>query len=248
MILITGASSGIGEATAYLLAPLKKSLILLARRKERLNQVAKKCRELGALEVHVFECDVTNTVLLTAWALKNKELLQKCEVLINNAGLALGFKTFDQVLPYEWDQMIDVNIKGVMLLTSLLLPFFIEKNSGHIVNLGSVAGHHVYPRGNVYCATKHAIHAFSQGLRADLLGKNIRVTEISPGMVETEFSQVRLGDKEQAKKVYEGLKPLSPIDVAETLLWCLDRPLHVNIDEVVLYPVAQASPSLVSRK
>lgn len=246
MILITGASSGIGEACALLLAEKKIPLILIARRSDRLSLTHKKCQELGS-KVYSFNLDVTKTADIISWAQKNCDLLSKCEVLINNAGLAVGLKTFDQVESHEWDQMIDVNIKGVMLFSSLLLPHFIKKDSGHIINLGSVAGHHVYPRGNVYCATKHAVHAFSQSLRADLLGKNIRVSEISPGMVETEFSEVRLQDKDKAKKVYQGLKPLSAHDIAEVIAWCLDRPKHVNIEEIILYPTMQASPTLIHR-
>lgn len=247
MIIITGASSGIGEACALLLAKKKTTMILIARREDRLKAISLKCQSLGS-KVFTFKLDISKTKDVLAWAQENNELLSQCEVLINNAGLALGLKTFDQVNFQEWDQMINVNIKALMLFSSLVLPHFIKNDRGHIVNLGSVAGHVVYPKGNVYCATKHAVHAFSQSLRIDLLGKNIRISEISPGMVETEFSEVRLGDKEKAKKIYEGMIPLSANDVAETILWCLDRPGHVNIQEIVMYPTAQASPTLVHRE
>lgn len=247
MILITGASSGIGEATARRFAKEGRDLLLVARRKEKLESLEKEFRSLG-VNVISSVLDVRNGESIRAWGKKNTALLEKTSVLINNAGLAKGMVPFQESDPSEWKEMTETNIDGVLSMTHLLLPFFLKKNEGHIVNMGSVASRWIYPKGNIYCATKAAIHAFSESLRLDLLGKNIRVTEISPGLVETEFSEVRFnGDKTRAKKVYEGIKALSPEDIAEAIYWAVKLPSHMNVQEMILYPVHQASPSFIHR-
>jgi serine 3-dehydrogenase len=167
--------------------------------------------------------------------------------LINNAGLALGRGPIQDGDPNDWDTMMDTNVRALLWVTKLALPALM-RTRGHIVNIGSVAGHLVYPGGNIYCATKHAVRALNQALRADLLGSGVRVTEVSPGMVETEFSEVRFqGDLKKARAVYAGMTPLKPEDVAEAVLWTLERPAHVNIEEIVIYPTDQASPTQIHR-
>lgn len=246
MILITGASSGIGAATARAFARAKRPLILWARRRERLESLKKECLALGAPEVLIAVIDVRDASAITEET--RLPHYARVDVLVNNAGLARGLSPFQSDEPSHWDDMIDTNLKGVLNVTHALLPYLLKKNSGHIVNVGSVAGRWYYPKGHVYCATKAAVHALNEGLRLDLVGTNIRVTEISPGMVETEFSNVRLEDDAKAKQVYAGLQPLVAEDVAETILWCCQRPAHVNVQELVLYPTAQASPTVVHRK
>lgn len=245
MILITGASSGIGAACAEIFAEQGQELLLVARRGQRLEELAGR---LGKSKCHVRVLDVGDGRAVESFARQETELLSRVKVLVNNAGLAAGLNTIDEVGPAQWDRMIDVNVKGLLGMTHAVLPHMLARGDGHIVNLGSVAGHHVYPKGNVYCATKYAVHAISQALRVDLLGKNIRVTEISPGMVETEFSEVRLGDKDKARAVYAGMTPLTARDVAETVAWAVARPAHVNVQEIVLYPTDQAAPTLVHRE
>lgn len=246
MILITGASSGIGAATARAFARLKRPLILWARRTDRLEDLKKECLALGSPEVAIAPVDVRDASAIGKETAAS--LYARVEVLVNNAGLARGLSPFQSDSPAHWDDMIDTNLKGVLNVTHAILPHLLKRNSGHIVNVGSVAGRWFYPKGHVYCATKAAVHALNEGLRLDLVGTNIRVTEISPGMVETEFSQVRLEDAEKAKQVYAGLQPLVADDVAETIVWCCLRPSHVNVQELVLYPTAQASTTVVHRK
>lgn len=247
MVLITGASSGIGEETARKFAKSGKDLLLIARRKERLEKLQKEFKALG-VNVEIAVLDVRDGEKVRAWGEKNAALLSKVTVLVNNAGLAKGMSTFQDSHPTEWTDMIDTNVTGVLSMTHLLLPHFLKKNEGHIVFLGSVAARWIYGKGNIYCATKAAIHAFSESLRLDLLGKNIRVTEISPGLVETEFSEVRFhGDKERAKSVYKGIKPLSADDIAESIYWAVSVPKHMNVQEMILYPVWQASPNFIHR-
>ena len=170
------------------------------------------------------------------------------DILVNNAGLSRGMAPLHQGLLSDWEEMLDTNVKGLLYLTRLVVPGMVARGRGHVVNIGSIAGHEVYPGGNVYCASKHAVHALSQGLRMDLVGTPLRVTEISPGMVETEFSVVRFhGDAERAGKVYQGLKPLCGEDVAACALWAVQQPAHVQVNEIVVMPTAQASAGVVSR-
>jgi 3-hydroxy acid dehydrogenase/malonic semialdehyde reductase len=241
--LITGASSGIGAATARLLAIHGYDLVLTARRQERLEKLAAELMPAVKVDIHSFDIQDASSVEKFA---KSADL--SVDVLVNNAGLAKGVDKMQNAALSDWDTMIDTNVKGLLYLTRAVLPKMIEQGRGHIVNLGSVAGRWVYPGGGVYCATKFAVRAISEGLRMDLMGKPIRVTNIEPGMVESEFSEVRFEDREKAKKVYAGMQPLSPEDIADTILWCIERPAHINIQELVIFPTDQVSPSLVHRR
>ncbi|MEW6057243.1 MAG: SDR family NAD(P)-dependent oxidoreductase [Bdellovibrionota bacterium] len=241
MILITGASSGIGLACAEALAAQKKDLILVARRKDRLKDLADALTRKHNVKVHVFTLDIQNRNAIESFGQEQEGLLKRVTVLVNNAGLAKGMEPFQKGKIDDWEQMIDTNLKGLLYLTRTVLPHMIARKNGHVVNLGSVAGYWAYPLGNVYCATKFAVRGFTEALRIDLLGTGVRVTEIVPGRVETEFSLVRLGNAEAAKKVYEGMTPLSAADIAEAVVWSVDRPKHVNIQEIVIYPTDQAS-------
>lgn len=247
LALITGATSGIGKACAYQLAENGANLILTGRRENRLLEIKKDLEEKYGVGVCVLNFDLSQREETLNILEDYKDQLSNLDILINNAGGAHGAGPFDQSSIEDWEIMIDINIKGLLYITRFVVPLMKEKKSGHIINLGSVAGRWVYPNGNVYCATKHAVKAISEGLRADLLGQNIRVTNIEPGMVETEFSVVRLKDEKAAKKVYEGMTPLSAKDVADCILWSLKRPAHVNIQEMVVFPTEQASVSQVHR-
>jgi NADP-dependent 3-hydroxy acid dehydrogenase YdfG len=241
-ILITGASSGIGAACAKKFADNGHGLVLMARRADRLavmKSTYKNCE--------IFVQDICDLSSLEKTIKEDTKLFEGVDVVINNAGLALGLNKFQDAKIEELETMIDTNFKGLVFISKLILPFFIAKNSGHIINLGSVAARWNYPQGHIYCATKSAVHTLTASMRYDLLGTNIRVSEISPGMVETEFSEVRLGDKDKAKKVYAGMKPLTPEDVAESIYWMSQQPAHVNIQELVIYPTAQAAPGFVHR-
>jgi 3-hydroxy acid dehydrogenase/malonic semialdehyde reductase len=252
--LITGASSGIGKATALKLAAKKENLFLIARRKKNLDSVKAECLKLGAKKVVVFDCDLQNfnfektegkKVLAQISKLQKKEKIE-IKNLINNAGLAKGTELLQNAKTSDWDQMIDTNIKALLKITKYFLPDII-KSQGHIVNLGSVAGRLVYEGGAVYCATKFAVRAISEGLRMDLKGTGVRVTNIEPGMVDTEFSLVRFGDQKKADAVYAEMHPLSANDIADQILWCLQQPKHINIQELVIYPTDQASVGQVVR-
>lgn len=234
-VIVTGASSGIGYAIAKVCLERKWEVVALSRRKPELAGIRHVALDLGRRSE------------VEAFAHRHAELVRTTDVLINNAGLAKGLKPFQDVTADEWDAMIDVNLKGLLHLTRAVLPSMIERGSGHIVQMGSIAGRWMYPRGNVYCATKAAVHAMTESLRMDTVGSGVRITEILPGMVETEFSEVRLGNPVDAKRVYEGLRPLTPADVAESVMWALDRPAHVNIQEIVLYPTDQAGFGLTHR-
>lgn len=247
MIVITGASSGIGEACAKQFASEKKALLLIARREDRLAVLVNSLHKEFGVEVQSFKLDVRDRSAIEALAREQSSLLSRATVLINNAGLSKGMASIQESDPSDWEVTLDTNIKGLLYMTKALLPFFLQKKQGHIVNMGSVAGRWFYPKGNVYCATKSAVSALTQTMRIDLNGTGIRVTEISPGMVNTEFSFVRLGDREKAEKVYRGMTPLTATDIAEAVSWCVNRPRHVNVQELVIYPTQQASPTVVSR-
>lgn len=250
MILITGASSGIGEATAWAFAKKGKGLILLARREEKLKKLAEDIYQKYSLRPTIFVVDIRDYHSLEKIITHtdNAAIFSQVEVLVNNAGLAKGFSPFAEGEIEDWDMMVDTNIKGLLYITRLILPGMVQKGDGHIINIGSVAGYWSYPKGNVYTASKFAVRGLTESLRIDLLGKGVRVTEIVPGMVETEFSEVRLQDKEKAKAVYTGMVPLKAEDIAETILWSVERPKHVNIQEIVIYPTDQASPNHVHRQ
>lgn len=244
--LITGASSGIGAATALQLAKQGHNVWLVARREDRLKRLCDTIRSEGGCAEYSL-LDVADGAAVEDFASKNADRLAQVDVLINNAGLAKGIDPFHSSREENWRAMLETNVIAVLRLTRIVLPHMIKRQAGHIVNIGSVAGRWAYPGGNVYSASKSALHMFNESLRLDLLGTGIRVTEILPGMAETEFSEVRLGDKERAKAVYKGVKALTAEDVAETIAWSLSRPAHVNIQEIVLYPTQQAAPGHVSR-
>ncbi len=248
LVLITGASAGIGAACARAFAGAGYGVVLTARRKERIDALADELRSAHGVEIHAFALDVSRREEVEAWFESQRGLAGRIGVLVNNAGLARGLVSIQQGSLDDWDEMIDTNVKGLLYMTRLMLPHLLAAGRGHIVNLGSVAGRWNYPRGNIYAATKWAVRSLSESLRLDLNGTPIRVTEIAPGMVETEFSEVRLGDAGRAKAVYAGMQPLTPEDIAEAVLWSVSRPAHVNIQEIVLYPVDQASPSVVMRR
>lgn len=245
--LITGATAGIGRSTSELLAQNGWNLILTGRRQERLSHLKETLKADCNVQVETMCFDVSQRKSCEEAFQKSEKTLSQVTALINNAGLAAGVDPMDQSNLDDWEAMIDTNIKGLLYMTRLTLPFLKKNAPAHIINLGSVAGRWTYPGGGVYCSTKFAVRALSEGLRLDLNGQNIRVTNISPGLVETEFSEVRLKDKEKAKAVYEGMDPLTPNDIAECVLWSLLRPKHVNIQEMVVFPTAQASVGLVHR-
>lgn len=246
--IITGASSGIGAATAKALAEANYSLYLVARREDRLKKLAAQLKKINPKqEYKVALVDIAKKSEVDRFFKAEKENLANVEVLVNNAGLAKGNDPVQTADPKDWDVMIDTNIRGLLYFTKGVLPSMVKKDSGHIVNVGSVAGRWVYPGGAVYCGTKFAVLAITEGIRMDLIGKNIRVTNIEPGMVNTEFSLVRFGDQEKAKKVYENMTPLKGEDIAECIVWCLKRPQHVNIQELVVFPTEQAAIRQIHR-
>lgn len=243
--LITGASSGIGAATAEALAKAGVDLILVARRENRLQKLKDRLERKYKSKVSLVAADLRTTEGLSSVA--QIPAFAKVDLLVNNAGLARGVAKVQDADPAEWEEMIETNVMALLRLTRLILPQMLKRQKGHIVNLGSVAGRWVYPGGAVYCASKFAVRAISEGLRMDLLGTPLRVTNIEPGMVETEFSEVRLGSKERAKGVYRGMKPLKAQDVADCVVWAVERPPHVNIQELVIFPTDQAAIQLVHR-
>jgi len=236
--LVTGASAGIGEATARLLAQKGCNLILLARRIERLEELKKSLSSFG-VSITLYQADVRDRrrVAEIATEVKEKNLIP--DILVNNAGLSRGLQKLYEGSYEDWDDMIDTNIKGLLNITREILPLMVQRNQGHVINLGSVAGHTVYPGGNVYNATKFAEKALSEAMNVDLVGTNIKITSIDPGAVETEFSTVRFrGNKLQAQKVYEGYHPLVAEDIADAILYVLQTPLHVNITTLIIQPLA----------
>ncbi len=248
-VLVTGASAGIGAACARAFAGAGARLLLAARRAERLEALAAELRDAHGTESRLLELDVRDAeaVASTLGALAPE--WAEVDVLVNNAGLGRGLAKAHEGSPADWDEMVDTNVKGLLYVTRAVVPGMVARGRGHVVNIGSVAGHEVYPGGAVYCATKHAVAAITKGLRMDLLGTGVRVSTVDPGMVETEFSLVRFqGDRERADRVYAGMTPLVADDVADAVLWCATRPPHVNIDEIILKPTDQASATLVSRK
>lgn len=247
--LITGATSGIGWETSFALAAQGYCILATGRRYEKLVELEQALKKTHPqLEVKLAAFDVSDRFEVSEFLKAHANDLDQVEVLVNNAGLAKGIEKMQEANLDDWEVMIDTNVKGLLFMTRGLIQNMIKKNSGHIVNLGSVAGRWTYPGGGVYCATKFAVRALSEGLRMDLLGTKIRITNIEPGMVNTDFSYVRLGDKNKADKVYEGMTPLEAKDIADTIAWCVARPPHVNIQELVIYPTDQAHVGQVARK
>lgn len=249
VVFITGASSGIGRACAEAFAAEKADLVLAARRFDKLKEQAEIIEKKYGVKTRILHLDVRdyNALKKSFEGLGNN--WQKVDVLVNNAGLARGFDKIYEGDLNKWEEMIDTNVKGLLYVTRTVLPSMVERKKGHIINIGSTAGHEVYPNGNVYCATKYAVQALTKAIRMDCLEHEIRVTTVDPGMVETEFSIVRFsGDEERARRVYEGLVPLSAADIADAVVYCATRPGHVNVNEMILTPLAQASSTQVIRK
>lgn len=244
-IFITGATSGFGRALALLCVSRGAKVIATGRRAERLSEL-----KTHSHNIHTIELDVRDEKAVNAVVAGLPADYANVDVLVNNAGLALGLSSYEQLPAEDAQQMVDTNINGVLYVTRALLPGMIARDRGHIVNLSSIAGTYPYPGGNVYGATKAFITQFSLNLRADLLGKNIRVTSIEPGMCDTEFSLTRFhGDKDKADSVYAGMQPLTADDIANTILWCITQPAHVNVNRLEIMPVMQAfSPFAVARK
>lgn len=244
-VFITGASSGIGEACARAFAAEGARLLLAARRLEPLRELA---AELG-VPSHTIALDVRDRDAVLAAVAALPDEWSEIDVLVNNAGLGLGLDKLYEGSMDDWDQMIDTNVKGLLYVTRAVVPEMVSRGRGHVINIGSTAGHEAYPGGNVYCGTKHAVDAITKGLRMDLVDTPVRVSTVDPGMVETNFSNVRFhGDTERAKKVYEGIEALTATDIADAVLYCATRPPHVQINEIILTPTNQASSLVVYRK
>lgn len=245
--LITGATAGIGEATAVALATSGYNLILTGRRAERLETLKERIEQDHAVHVHTLVFDVQNSDEVSNAIESLTDEWRRIDVLINNAGLALGLGPIQDGSLDDWETMIDTNVKGLLYMTKEVVPLM-QKGS-HIVNLSSIAGKEVYPNGNVYCATKHAVDALNKGMRIDLVQKGIRVTGIYPGKVETEFSIARFhGDKQRADAEYEGYDPLVAEDIADAIVYAISRPAHVNINEMIIMPTAQANGTILHKE
>ena len=249
IILITGATAGIGEATAKLLAPKGYNLIITGRRNEKLENLKKEIQKKHPVKIYTLNFDVRNLSEVDSAIDSLPEEWKNIDILINNAGLSVGLDSIHEGVIDDWERMIDTNIKGLLYITRKITPLMIKRNTGHIVNISSVAGKETYPKGNVYCATKHAVQSLTEGMRIDLLQHGIKVSSIAPGAVETEFSMVRFkGDNLKADGVYEGFTPLHAVDIAETILFIISRPPHVNIDDLLIMPSAQAFARVLEKK
>lgn len=248
IVLVTGATAGIGLSTARIFAKNGFDVIITGRRNERLNELEKELLKYGSRVLSLnFDVRDLKQVESTLGALPKD--WKEIDILVNNAGLAVGLGHIDAGVVDDWERMIDTNIKGLLYVTRTISPGMTERGRGHIINIGSIAGKEAYENGNVYCATKHAVDALSKGMRIDLLHNGIKVTNIAPGLVDTEFSIVRFkGDSDKAEVPYKGLKPLTGDDIADTIYYCATLPAHVNINDVVIMPTAQASANHYSRK
>jgi 3-hydroxy acid dehydrogenase / malonic semialdehyde reductase len=248
-VLITGSTSGIGEATARLLAAKGYRLILTGRRQDRLEKLKAELTTKFSVEICTLSFDVRNREKTDEALDSLMSPFDKIDILINNAGLAVGMNTMQDGIIDDWERMIDTNVKGLLYVTRKIVPMMISLNSGHIINISSIAGKEVYPFGNVYCASKHAVQSITKSLRLELLKNNIKVSSVAPGAVNTEFSQIRFkGDKAQADKVYAGISPLTGEDIAEVIFFLISRPPHVNIDDILVMPTDQAFSRDFNRK
>ena len=248
-VFITGASAGIGKACATLFAEAGTNLLLAARRIEKVKKLSEEIRKKYKVKTKEIKLDVRNYKEVTNTLSSLDGQWKQIDILVNNAGLARGFNKIYEGKIEDWEEMIDTNIKGLLFVTRQVLPQMVERKSGHVINIGSIAGHETYSSGNVYAATKFAVNALSKSIRIDVLDKGIKVSSIDPGLVETEFSIVRFsGDEKRAKNVYKGLTPLTANDIAETVLFCATRPDNVNINEIIITPLAQASTVHYHRK
>lgn len=246
---ISGASSGIGAATARQFAENGANLILAARRTDRLCELANELKLKYKIQVYILKMDVSQIESVNQGIGSLPAIFKDIDILINNAGLALGVNKAQSNVPGEIDTVVDVNVKGVLYLIQAITPGMISRGKGHIINISSIAGHEAYPGGSVYCATKHAVDAITKSTRMDLVDTPLRVTAISPGLVETEFSLVRFqGDSERAAKVYQGYEPLLADDIADAILYVATRPPHVQIADMIIFPTAQASATVVHKQ
>lgn len=249
IVFVTGATAGIGAATALEFAKLGAKIMVCGRRAEKLTAFEPQLREAGAADVHSFALDVQSREAVVTALASLPEEWKDVEVLVNNAGLSRGLTKMYEDDIQNWEEMIDTNVKGLLYVTRAIVPGMVERNSGHVINLGSIAGQVAYPKGGVYCATKAAERFISDGLRIDLNGTPVRVTTVDPGMVETEFSLVRFrGDGDRAAQTYANIDPLTAEDIGETIVWAATRPAHVTIQSVLITPTAQASAYVVTRK
>ena len=249
IVVITGASSGIGASCAKMFAQEGAALILVARRRDKLEAVATEIKQAYSSKIHLLTLDVRDQDAVNTAFESLPKPWQKVDILVNNAGLSRGLDKLQEGSIQNWEEMIDTNVKGLLYVTRSLLPGMIAQNQGHVINIGSIAGHQAYPGGNVYCATKAAVRSLSQGLKMDLLGTPIRVSCVDPGTVETDFSNVRFrGDTTRAEKVYQGIDPLTPNDIAEIVVFCATRPANVNMSEVLVLATDQSSATMVNRR
>jgi 3-hydroxy acid dehydrogenase/malonic semialdehyde reductase len=249
IVFITGATAGIGKACAYYFAKQGAKIIINARRTSLLKEIADDIKTKYNVSVYYFKLDVSNRAEVESTIDNLPEEWRNIDILVNNAGLARGFNKLYEDDINGWEEMLDTNVKGLLYVTRMIVPIMVKRKSGHIINLGSIAGHQAYPGGGVYCATKHAVDAITKTLHMELVDKNIRVSTVDPGMVETDFSNVRFyGDKERAEKVYKGMTPLTADDIADAVLYCATRPAHVNIGQIVMTPPAQASAFVAYRE
>jgi 3-hydroxy acid dehydrogenase/malonic semialdehyde reductase len=247
--MVTGATAGIGKATAFKLAAINYALILTGRRKNLLESLKDQLIKTYGVDVIALDFDVRNREEVDQVIKNLPDDWKNIEVLINNAGLAVGLDHIQEGNPDDWERMIDTNIKGLLYVSRVIAPLMIRYGKGHIVNIGSIAGKEVYEKGNVYCGTKHAVDAITKGMRIDMLKHGIKVTSICPGLVETEFSIVRFkGDRKKAKVPYEGLTPLKGDDIADAIVFVISRPTHVNINDMIIMPSAQANSSYIHRE
>jgi len=249
IVLITGASSGIGEGCARAFAHAGARLILAARRKNRLQDLAAELKKSFNTDCFLIELDVRDPKAMTQAFNRLPDDWQGISVLVNNAGLSRGLDKLHEGSIDDWEEMIDTNVKGLLYVSRQVIPGMVKRGKGTIVNIGSIAGREVYPKGNVYCATKFAVDALTKGMRLDLVDTPLRVCTVDPGLVETEFSEVRFrGDTKRAKTVYQGYKPLEPKDIADAVVFCATAPPHVQIAEILILPTSQAAPTVVHKE
>jgi 3-hydroxy acid dehydrogenase / malonic semialdehyde reductase len=249
IVIITGTTSGFGLAISRLFAEHGANLIIAARREERLKELESELKKKYNTEVHSLKLDVRDNDAVKKAIETLPDNWKKIDILINNAGLSRGLDKLYEGSIQDWEEMIDTNVKGLLYMSRAVLPGMVERKSGHVVNIGSIAGHEVYPKGNVYCASKHAVDAITKGMRIDLNGTDVKVTTIDPGLAETEFSIVRFrGDSEKAKAVYTGIEALTPEDIADAALYAVTRRKNFVIAEMILLPINQASAAVVHRE
>lgn len=246
--LITGATSGIGRSCAYVFAQNNHDLIITGRRKSRLDEISNDLKSKYDINVHSLSFDIRDNESVKNAISSLPAEWKNIEILINNAGLAVGLSTLQEGDIDDWERMIDTNVKGLLYISRAVLPLLVSQNHGHVINIGSIAGKEVYPNGNVYCSTKHAVDAITKSMRMDMVKNGIKVTQVAPGAVETEFSLVRFkGDKQKAESIYNGFQPLSPDDIANVVYYTTTLPSHVNINDLVLMPTAQASATVFNK-